>query len=98
MKTKVELFIELVESALIRNQHIAANMPAVTAVWSMLQNLEQASRAAMFIPKSITPEKAAQQYVDFICEIDSFAAESSDTPAWLRAYVIAELEMSVCSS
>ena len=94
MKTKAERFIDHVQSALIQNKHTATTAPAVTAVWSLLRELEQASRAAVHIPESLSAEEAAHQFVDFLYEIDSLAPDPSDAPAWLRSYVISELELS----
>ena len=95
MKTKAERFIDHVQSALIQNKHTVTNAPAVTAVWSLLQELEQASRAAVYIPETLSAEEAARQFVSFLYEFDSVAPDPTDAPDWLRAYVIGELEMSV---
>jgi hypothetical protein len=94
MKTKAERFIDHVQNLLIQNKHTAANAPAVTAVWSLLQELEQASRAAVYVPDLISAQDAAFQFVHFLAAIDSPASDPNDAPAWLRAYVIAELETS----
>ncbi|MFT3781694.1 MAG: hypothetical protein QM790_06710 [Nibricoccus sp.] len=96
MKTKAERFIDHVQSALIKGRHMTIQAPAVTAVWSLLKELEQASRAAVYIPETLSPEEAARQFVSFLYQDDSAAPDPSDAPAWLRSYVIAELEMS-CS-
>jgi len=93
MKTKAERFIDYVQSALIQSKHPVANAPAVTAVWSLLRELEQASHAAVHIPDSISAEEAAGQFVRFLSEIEPNGANPDDVPAWLREYVIAELEM-----
>jgi hypothetical protein len=95
MKTKAERFIDHVQSALIQTRHTMASTPAVTAVWSLLRELEQASRAAVFIPETVTAEEAAREFVSFLYEEDSLAPDPSDAPEWLRAYVIGELELSV---
>ncbi|MFT3870967.1 MAG: hypothetical protein QM715_21140 [Nibricoccus sp.] len=96
MKTKAERFIDHVQSALIQSRHTTVQAPAVTAVWSLLKELEQASHAAVYIPEDLSPEDAAQQFVSFLYEDDAFAPDPADAPPWLRSYVIAELEMS-CS-
>ena len=92
MKTKAERFIDHVQSALIQSKHPVANAPAVTAVWSLLRELEQASHAAVHIPDSLSAEEAAHQFVRFLSEIDPNGSDPNDAPAWLREYVIAELE------
>jgi hypothetical protein len=92
MKTKAERFIDHVQSALVQNKHPVANAPAVTAVWSLLRELEQASHAAVHIPDTLSAEEAAYQFVRFLSEIDSNGSDPNDAPAWLREYVIAELE------
>lgn len=94
MKTKAERFIDHVQNALIRSRHMVTSGPAVTAVWSLLRELEQASRAAVYIPEALTAEEAAQQFVRFLYDDASGAPDPSDAPPWLRSYVIAELEMS----
>lgn len=94
MKTKAERFIDHVQSALIKSKHTVTHAPAVTAVWSLLRELEQASRAAVYIPETLSAEEAAQQFVSFLYEEDSLAPDPADAPPWLRSYVIAELEMS----
>jgi len=93
MKTKAERFIDHVQSTLIQSKHPVTNAPAVTAVWSLLRELEQASHAAVHIPDSISPEEAACQFVRFLSEIEPNGSDPNDAPAWLREYVIAELEM-----
>jgi len=92
MKTKAERFIDHVQSLLIQSKHPVANAPAVTAVWSLLRELEQASRAALHIPEWVSPEEAASQFVRFLSEIEPNGTDPNDAPAWLREYVIAELE------
>lgn len=96
MKTKAERFIDHVQSALIQSRHTTVQAPAVTAVWSLLKELEQASRAAVYIPEDLSAEEAAQHFVSFLYEDDAYAPDPADAPPWLRSYVIAELEMS-CS-
>ena len=98
MKTKAEIFSDHVRSILMRSMHPVKNAPAVTAVWSLLRELEQASRAAAHIPKTLSAEEAARQFVNFIYEIDAITPDSVDAPTWLRSYVIAELEISVSGS
>jgi len=95
MKTKAERFIDHVQSALIRTRHTVASGATVTAAWSLLRELEQASRAAVYIPDVVTAEEAARAFVGFLYDDDSPARDPSDAPDWLRAYVIGELEMSV---
>ncbi len=98
MKTKAERFIDHVQSLLIQSKHPAANTSAVTVVWSLLKELEQASRATMYIPDTLSAEEAAREFARFLYDTDPLvAADPADAPAWLRAYVIAELEMSVTS-
>jgi len=94
MKTKAERFIDHVQNLLIQNKHTAANAPAVTAVWSLLRELEQASRAAVYIPETVSARDAAFEFVHFLSAIDTTDSDPNDAPAWLRAYVIAELETS----
>lgn len=94
MKTKAERFIDHVQNALIQNKHTTSTAPAVVAAWSLIRELEQASRAAIHIPDTLSAEEAARDFVSFLYEIDSLAPEPDDAPAWLRSYVIAELEMS----
>jgi len=95
MKTKAERFIDHVQSLLIQCKQPAANSPAVTAAWSLLRELEQASRAAMYLPELHSPEDAAREYVRFLYDVEVLAPDPVDAPAWLRTYVIAELEMAV---
>jgi len=95
MKTKAERFIDHVQSALIQTRHSIVSASSVTAVWSLLRELEQASRATVYIPDTVTAEQAAREFVSFLYEDDLFAPDPSDAPEWLRAYVIGELEMSV---
>jgi len=92
MKTKAERFIDHVQDALIQSKPTATNVAPVTAVWSLLRELEQASRASVYIPESVSAEDAAREFVQFLFEIDSLVSDPNDAPAWLRAYVIAELE------
>ena len=92
MKTKAERFIDQVQSVLIQSKHTGAYAPAM---WSLLRELEQASRAAIHIPESLSAEEAAQQFVSFLYEVDSLAPDPADAPDWLRSYVIGELELSV---
>jgi hypothetical protein len=94
MKTKAERFIDHVQNALIQGRRVTPHASAVTAVWSLLRELEQASRAAVYIPESVTPEEAAAQFVRFLSEIDTSSSDPNDAPPWLREYVIAELETS----
>jgi hypothetical protein len=94
MKTKAERFIDHVQSALIQSRHPIACAPTVTAAWSLLRELEQASRAAVYIPEMVTAEEAAREFVRFLYEEDLLAPDPSDAPEWLRAYVIGELELS----
>ena len=94
MKTKAERFIDHVQSALIQSRHTTVQAPAVTAVWSLLKELEQASHAAVYIPEDLPAEDAAQQFVSFLYEDDAYAPDPADAPPWIRSYVIAELEMS----
>jgi hypothetical protein len=94
MKTKAERFIDHVQSALIRSRSTITYSPAVTAVWSLLKELEHASHAAVYIPETLSPEEAAEQFVSFLYEDDDAAPDPDDAPAWLRSYVISELEMS----
>ena len=42
MKTKAERFIDHVQSLLIQSRHPFEQVPAVTAMWSLLKELEQA--------------------------------------------------------
>ena len=95
MKTKAERFIDYVQSALIQNRHTVPSAPAVTAEWTLLTELEQASRAAMYIPDTLPVDEAALDFVRFLFETDTIAPDPADAPEWLRAYVIGELEMSV---
>ena len=94
MKTKAERFIDHVQNALIQSKRMSASSSSVTAVWSLLRELEQASRAAVHIPESISAEDAARQFIQFLSEIDTLTSDPNDAPAWLHAYVIAELEAS----
>lgn len=94
MKTKAERFIDHVQSALIRNRSTITSSPAIAAAWSLLRELEQASRAAVYIPDALSAEEAADQFVRFLYEDDAIAPDPDEAPAWLRSYVIAELEMS----
>jgi hypothetical protein len=94
MKTKAERFIDHVQHALIRSRHMVVRVPTVTAVWSLLKELEQASRAAVYIPDTMTAEEAADQFVRFLYDEGALAPDPADAPHWLRTYVIAELETS----
>ena len=94
MKTKAERFIDHVQSALIKNRSTVTSSPAFAAAWSLLRELEQASRAAVYIPDMLPAEEAADQFVRFLYEDDAAAPDPDEAPAWLRSYVIAELEMS----
>lgn len=95
MKTKAERFIDHVQSLLIQSRHPFAQVPAVTAMWSLLKELEQASHATMYIPETLSAEEAAREFVRFLYDVDLVAPDPADAPAWLRSYVIAELEMAV---
>jgi hypothetical protein len=94
MKTKAERFIDHVQNALIQTRHSTACASRVTAAWSLIRELEQASRAAVYIPEAVTAEEAGREFVRFLYEEDSLASDPSDAPDWLRAYVIGELELS----
>ena len=60
MKTKAERFIDHVQAALIRSKRTVTFSPAVTAMWSLLRELEQASHAAIYIPETLSAEEAAE--------------------------------------
>lgn len=94
MKTKAERFIDHVQSALITNRSTSTYAPTVVAAWSLLTELEQASRAAVYIPEVLSAEEAAKQFVRFLYEDDADAPSPIDAPPWLRSYVISELELS----
>ena len=96
MKTKAERFIDHVQSTLIKSRPTAASVSTVTAAWSLLQELERASRAAIYIPEVLSAEDAADEFVRFLYDGDPAAPDPADAPPWLRTYVIAELELS-CS-
>ncbi len=95
MKTKAERFIDHVQSMLIQSKHPFEHATSVTTAWSLLKELELASRAALYVPETLLAEDAARDFVRFLYEDDAFAPDPVDAPVWLRTYVIAELEMSI---
>lgn len=90
-KAKAEQFIDYVQNALILGRRTIAGVAPTTMVWSLLHELEQASRAAPYIPEQLAAEVAAREFVKFISDPQQPDDDFSSTPLWLREFLLAEL-------
>lgn len=90
-KAKAEQFIDYVQNALILGRRTLAGVAPTTMVWSLLHELEQASRAAIYIPEDVTAEEAAREFVRFVTDPEQPSTDFESTPSWLREFLLAEL-------